>query len=161
MLGRLQVLGDLVILDPNTRLREEVIDCVRRVIEGHAWEEVRVAAYNLSQAHISVDSRLMLLQSVMDSVELTRNSKPRNARGMGLMNLGATCYINAVLQQLNQIEPFRRGIIATEGAAEFTDFFFQLQRLFYEFKFGQRSYGVPDDFCLNYTDHAGQPVNTK
>ena len=32
---------------------------------------------------------------------------------MGMFNLGATCYINSVIQQLQMVEPFRMGIIGT------------------------------------------------
>ena len=50
----------------------------------------------------------------MDNLTLSRNSGSKGNNKMGMLNLGCVCYINSVIQQLEQIDPFRNGIIATK-----------------------------------------------
>lgn len=45
--------------------------------------------------------------------EATRRKS--DAGGVGLTNLGATCYMNAVLQMMYHIRPFRDSILALQG----------------------------------------------
>ena len=59
------------------------------------------------------------------------------------------------------IQPFRVGIISTEVSPETGDFFKHFQHLFYQLTYGQRIYLIPEDFCLNYLDSSGNPVNIK
>lgn len=49
----------------------------------------------------------------MKGLNLSKNSSKRNGNKMGMLNLGSTCYINSVIQQLEHIIPFRKGIINT------------------------------------------------
>lgn len=54
---------------------------------------------------------------------------------VGLLNLGATCYMNSVLQQIFMVPQFRRGLLSCEvenqGVGdENTQILYQLQRIF-------------------------------
>jgi ubiquitin C-terminal hydrolase len=106
------------------------------------------------------EDNLSVAATVLRDLRLSRNSEARGGGQMGIYNLGCTCYIGSVLQQLQMIESFRRGIIASQPG-EGTGFLGEFQRLFYELTFGQRAYLVPERFCLSYLDHNGKPVNTK
>lgn len=97
----------------------------------------------------------------MDSTNLKRNSQHRGKKKMGILNLGCICYINAILQQLEMIEPFRRGIIATEVLRDDVDFFREFQHIIYQLTYGQRIFLIPEGFCLNYLDYNNKPINTK
>ena len=33
--------------------------------------------------------------------------------------------------------------------------------MFYQLTYGQRIYLIPENFCLNYLDFNGKPINTK
>jgi len=57
---------------------------------------------------------LSLVGQIMSNIHLSRNSVSRGDKKMGIMNLGCICYINSVLQQLEMILPFRKGIIVAE-----------------------------------------------
>ena len=74
--------------------------------------------------------------------------RSRTGHFIGLVNLGATCYMNSSLQQLFMIPQFRKGIIETrhkdEGKEE--SILFQLQLLFYSLIATQREVHYPKAF---------------
>lgn len=115
----------------------------------------------MSSSICDLEYGLRLAISIMDSTSLRRNSQHRGRKKMGILNLGCICYINAILQQLEMVEPFRRGIIATEVPSDDIAFFREFQLIIYQLTFGQRVFLVPEGFCLNYLDYSGRPVNTK
>jgi hypothetical protein len=70
---------------------------------------------------------------------MTWNYCPRTLRKstcgfVGLQNLGATCYMNSVLQQIFMVPEFRAGLLSCvvdpSTADENTQILFQLQRIF-------------------------------
>ena len=63
----------------------------------------------------------------------------RRATHAGLVNQGATCYMNATLQQLYMVPPFREGILAAEPpVAQRTPVFAELQTTFAHLRDGLR-----------------------
>ncbi|KAF9573120.1 hypothetical protein EC968_008969 [Mortierella alpina] len=82
---------------------------------------------------------------------------------VGLQNLGATCYVNSIIQQFYMNESFRHGILdAPSGAEEATKqdtLLYQLQALFGNLQESQkRSYNARG-FCYAYKDWDGNPMN--
>jgi ubiquitin C-terminal hydrolase len=108
-----------------------------------------------------IEYSLQLMIKIMEQTNLKRNSIHRGKKKMGIMNLGCICYINAVLQQLEMIEPFRKGIIGTEVVGDTIDFFREFQHIIYQLTFGQRIFLIPESFCLNYLDSNNMPINIR
>lgn len=69
--------------------------------------------YRISNKLCSIDFNLNLLRTIMDGVNINKNSQIRKHARMGLFNLGCICYINSTIQQLFMIKPFRNAIIST------------------------------------------------
>jgi ubiquitin C-terminal hydrolase len=55
-----------------------------------------------------------LLTSIMDNLPAKMRKPSTKDSMVGLYNMGCICYINAMLQMLNSIEPFRNGIMMIE-----------------------------------------------
>jgi hypothetical protein len=86
---------------------------------------------------------------------------------VGLVNPGCVCYMNALLQQLFMIEPFRYAILRLDsGAAEQSvaqkrdNLVFQLQRMFASLELGERRAFHPKDWCYAFKDSHGRPTAT-
>ncbi|KAF9957098.1 hypothetical protein BGZ72_002145 [Mortierella alpina] len=82
---------------------------------------------------------------------------------VGLQNLGATCYVNSIIQQFFMNESFRHGILdapsGDEDAAKQDTLLYQLQVLFGNLQESQkRSYNARG-FCFAYKDWDGNPMN--
>lgn len=92
---------------------------------------------------------------------------------VGLVNQGATCYMNALLQQLFQVQRFSEGIMAIEWddlrnflkedckgdeANAAADVIFQLQVTFGYLKLSQKRYYDARSFCAAFRDYDGQPL---
>jgi hypothetical protein len=67
----------------------------------------------MSASMCDIGSNLTVVTKIMDNLHPSRNSHIRGRNKMGIYNLGCICYINSVVQQLQMIDPFRRGIIST------------------------------------------------
>jgi ubiquitin carboxyl-terminal hydrolase 9/24 len=82
----------------------------------------------------------------------------------GLRNAGATCYMNAVFQQL-YMQPRIRALIL--GAPEVPEperpdsVFAQLQAVFASMALGLASFMTPDGFWRAFKDYDGQPIDTR
>ncbi|CAO3573904.1 unnamed protein product [Mortierella alpina] len=82
---------------------------------------------------------------------------------VGLQNLGATCYVNSIIQQFYMNESFRHGILdapsGDDDAAKQDTLLYQLQVLFGNLQESQkRSYNARG-FCYAYKDWDGNPMN--
>lgn len=88
---------------------------------------------------------------------------------MGLKNLGSTCYINSVLQQLYCNQLFRSLILRINDQREIEplehkgrvvddNILHQLQKIFAFLELSSRLSYSPDDFCVAYKLY-GEPVN--
>jgi ubiquitin C-terminal hydrolase len=85
---------------------------------------------------------------------------------VGLRNKGCTCYMNSLLQVLYMVPEVREGILSTQTApnaseaASSNDIVLQLQRLFFNLKYGEKKAFSPDDWVFAYKDESGLlPVN--
>jgi len=95
-------------------------------------------------------------------------AKDKNACGyVGLGNLGATCYMNSLLQQFFMIPPLRFGLLAAdstkvEEAGKLPteeNLLYQLQLLFGNLLLSEKKYFDTRGLCNAYKDFDGQPLN--
>lgn len=86
---------------------------------------------------------------------------------IGLVNQGATCYMNSFLQQLFHQPAFADGLLRLEapGDSVLSDesdsaaVLAHLQTLFGYLKYGQKRYYDPLPFCQVFRDYDGQPIS--
>jgi hypothetical protein len=78
----------------------------------------------------------------------------------GLVNQGATCYLNSFLQQLFHIPTFRSELLSAEDSSEnlLDSVLFQLQVLFGKLQISQKRYCDTRSFCLSFKDYDGTPI---
>jgi ubiquitin C-terminal hydrolase len=84
-----------------------------------------------------------MILPLLDSITFKPRKPATKDLMVGLYNLGCICYINAMLQMLNSVQPFRNGLIMAEPAAD-SAIVFELQRLFSYLFFSERQDFVPD-----------------
>jgi hypothetical protein len=83
---------------------------------------------------------------------------------MGLRNGGATCYMNAVVQQLFMQPRIRQLVLAAEAVPpeEAADnVFAQLQGLFANLALNKAACYLPNEFWRAFKDYDGQPIDVK
>lgn len=83
---------------------------------------------------------------------------------VGLENLGCTCYMNSLIQQLFMIPDFRDTVLETEDlnagkVEDHENLFHQVQLTFGALKISQRQYYDPRLFCYAFKDYEGNPMN--
>ncbi|KAJ3283921.1 hypothetical protein HK104_010175 [Borealophlyctis nickersoniae] len=90
-------------------------------------------------------------------------SVQRDACGYaGLRNLGATCYVNSIMQQFYMIPSFRSAILSADtGDSEDKkdNLLYQLQVLFSNLQETQKRDYAAVDFCHSFKDYDGKPMN--
>ncbi|WIA22029.1 hypothetical protein OEZ85_004379 [Tetradesmus obliquus] len=96
------------------------------------------------------------------------NMSPRPLRApgqyMGLKNGGATCYMNAVFQQLFMQPAIRAGVLgaaAVEPSEAPDSVFAQLQSMFAMMALGRSTFFIPRDFWGAFKDYDGSPIDVK
>ena len=87
---------------------------------------------------------------------------------VGIRNLGCTCYMNSLMQQLYCMPALRRGLLAaphldkeslsTQGKAD--NLLYQLQRMFCHLSDSAREAYEPAGWCYAYKDEQGRPTNS-
>ena len=112
----------------------------------------------------------------VDSKELTRRTRDRKQvweydpnvlvkdkdAFLGLVNQGATCYMNAFLQQLYHVKRFSDGMLAIDSreTADPTNeqVLFELQVLFAYLRLSQKNYCDTRAFCKTFRDFDGEVI---
>jgi hypothetical protein len=85
-------------------------------------------------------------------------TQSRHPSGLcGLRNLGATCYINAVFQQLFRISAFR--LLLLEAEFEPQSGLAGMQTLLYQMLHSQRGDCGTEQFCNTWIGWGGRPIN--
>eukprot|EP01103_Thecamoeba_quadrilineata_P011019 TRINITY_DN2539_c0_g1_i2.p1 TRINITY_DN2539_c0_g1~~TRINITY_DN2539_c0_g1_i2.p1 ORF type:complete len:2405 (-),score=378.30 TRINITY_DN2539_c0_g1_i2:956-7465(-) len=80
---------------------------------------------------------------------------------VGMKNLGATCYMNSLMQQFYMIPQFRYHLLAIDTSSEAdrsNSLFYQLQSIFGYLQESEKKYYDTRPFCNSYKDN-GQPMN--
>mmetsp|Transcript_5901 Transcript_5901/g.22384 ORF Transcript_5901/g.22384 Transcript_5901/m.22384 type:complete len:2668 (-) Transcript_5901:111-8114(-) len=99
---------------------------------------------------------------------LTWRFKPRalsksNVGYVGLRNLGATCYINSLMQQLFMTLPFREGLLSVleydRSKSDNHQVLYQMQKLFGFLQDSAKSWFNLEEFCETYKDFEGNPIH--
>ena len=90
-------------------------------------------------------------------------SKEKSSTGfVGLKNLGCTCYMNSVLQQLFMINSFREAILQSPVSVSESyeeNILYQLQFIFSALKNSAKQYITPKSFTSSFKDFEGNPIN--
>jgi ubiquitin C-terminal hydrolase len=82
---------------------------------------------------------------------------------VGLRNLGATCYMNSLLQQFFMMPALRYGMLMADDASDDKkeSLLYQLQTMFAFMSFSQKQAYDSSPFCYSYKDYGGQPVDVR
>ena len=82
-------------------------------------------------------------------------------RYRGLQNAGATCYMNAIFQQLYMQPTIRALVLKSPAPGEKLDenVLFQIQRMFAHLAFSHARSFTPDGIWKSMKDLEGQPIN--
>ena len=87
-------------------------------------------------------------------------SKEKSQAGLvGIKNLGCTCYMNSLLQQLFMLSTFRNAILATDTEAHEDNLLYQLQYLFASLQCSDKQYINPKAFASTIKDFDGNAIN--
>jgi ubiquitin C-terminal hydrolase len=84
----------------------------------------------------------------------------------GITNLGATCYMNSLLQQFYMMRALRESLLRVSeaqlnSAALEDNVLYQLQHLFVQLQETQKMAADPTNFCKSYKDLDGRPTNVR
>lgn len=87
-------------------------------------------------------------------------SKEKSQSGLvGLKNLGCTCYMNSMMQQIFMIQSFRQGILSIKLEPYQEGLLYQLQYLFTALQYSDKQYINPKSFASTIKDYEGNPIN--
>lgn len=85
-----------------------------------------------------------LVSSVLSELPVKLRKPSTKDSMVGMYNMGCICYINAMLQMLNSIEPFRNGLMMAEAPE--AKIINELQRMMSFLFYSERQDYVPEDF---------------
>ena len=77
---------------------------------------------------------------------------------VGLKNLGCTCYMNSMLQQLYMLPSFRQGLLSCE-AFDPESVLYQLQKVMVGLRDSEKMFVQAKGLCEAYKNWEGEPVN--
>ena len=89
---------------------------------------------------------------------------------VGLSNLGATCYMNSIMQQLYMVPTFRYAIMGADDKdvtiygsynSQDDNLLHQLQVMYTYLTLSEKKYFTPKYFCHSFKDFDGNPTNPK
>ena len=83
---------------------------------------------------------------------------------MGLKNGSATCYMNAVFQQLFMLPGLRQSLLAEPEESEATrgtSLFYQMQTTFANLALGRQQAFRPSGIWATFKDYDGEPINVR
>ena len=78
---------------------------------------------------------------------------------VGIRNLGATCYMNSMLQQLYLIDSFRQGLAQCEVTEDHESCLYHLQKIFAGLAESDKMYIQAKGLCAAYKNWEGQSLN--
>eukprot|EP01119_Soliformovum_irregulare_P004626 TRINITY_DN1568_c0_g1_i1.p1 TRINITY_DN1568_c0_g1~~TRINITY_DN1568_c0_g1_i1.p1 ORF type:complete len:2028 (+),score=618.17 TRINITY_DN1568_c0_g1_i1:116-6085(+) len=79
---------------------------------------------------------------------------------VGLKNMGCTCYMNSLIQQLFMLPRFRKGVLSADCSPnDAGNIVFQFQRLFTHLQESQKRFFNPEYFVRQNKDMDGEPIN--
>lgn len=88
---------------------------------------------------------------------------------VGLYNLGATCYMNSIIQQLYMMTSLRYALLGVDDKDKCSNgkrfshqdrnLLHQLQVMFGYLTLSEKQYYMPYDFCNSFKDSNGNPIN--
>jgi ubiquitin C-terminal hydrolase len=78
---------------------------------------------------------------------------------VGIRNLGATCYMNSMLQQLYMIHSFSQGLYECEVIEDHESCLFHLQKIFVGLAESDKMYIQAKGLCAAYKNWEGQSLN--
>ena len=96
--------------------------------------------------------------------QIIPSSKDKSSHGyVGLENLGATCYMNSLMQQLYLTPKFREKLLSVKDESEDREDspLYQLQYTFAYLQESLKGSYCPTNFCASYKDYDGNPVDTR
>ncbi|PRP87509.1 ubiquitin domain-containing protein [Planoprotostelium fungivorum] len=140
-------------------------------------EESRNAAFNLLSEIVTdsvenMNTLCRLLRDQLDHLSLKDDWScapveiEKSEYGyVGLQNLGATCYLNSLVQQLNFIPEFKKPLLSVDlKAAQGQDIektlLYQIQLLFSHLQDSAKKYYNPVQLCTTLKDYEGRAINT-
>jgi len=150
---------------------DELPRCKTRVTRFCAFNLLKALAQT-SQANFHHLQRLLLggqrnrSDEQIGNVYAPESMRKKHGEYVGLVNQGATCYMNSLMQQLYMIPEFRFGILAqlstdaiADDAERADSLLYQLQSIFANLQVSDRTAFDAACFCAAYKDYDGVSMN--
>lgn len=129
----------------------------------------RAAAYRYLMSitnHETLESFFPFLKAFADTLawrssknwSISFNTREKSSFFNGMRNLGSTCYMNSLFQQLNCISFFSNSILSI-ATNDHTSTLFQVKKLFTKLQYLNTPFVSTKSFCSNFKDFDGRPVN--